>query len=127
MGVTPEGRVKNTVKRVLKRFEEEFDCELYTNWPVPGGYGESMLDLVGCAFGKFFAIETKAPGKTITERQRQCAARMERAGAKVFIIDQTDAEHEQFRQLWFWLITQYRLSRNTDNEIDQDGRVRVRV
>lgn len=39
--------------------------------PVPSGYGVPTLDFIGCYKGFFFAIETKAPGKEPTPRQRK--------------------------------------------------------
>jgi hypothetical protein len=54
------------------------------------GLGATTLDCLGCYKGKFFAIETKAPGKSLTPRQRIVVANMRRAGALVFIIDGTD-------------------------------------
>jgi hypothetical protein len=55
--------------------------------PVPSGFGKSGLDYTGCHYGRFFAIETKAPGKRPTARQLTTIEQMRRAGAKVFVID----------------------------------------
>jgi hypothetical protein len=79
---TPEGKVKRKVSTFLKSVDQ-----LYYTMPVPSGYGESTLDYLGCYKGHFFAIETKAPGGRPTARQEQCMSLMERAGAKVFVID----------------------------------------
>lgn len=87
---TPEGKVKNWVKQVIRGYEAKYATSIYTNWPVPGGYGESMLDLVGCAYGRMFMIEVKRPGKVMTDRQTQCAARVMRAGGIVYEIDHID-------------------------------------
>lgn len=87
--MTPEGKVKAKVSAVLKAADR-----MYYNMPVPGGYGESTLDYVGCYCGRFFAIETKAPGQKPTDRQRMIIAMMERAGAKVFVIDGDTQELE---------------------------------
>jgi len=92
---TPEGKMKRRVSALLKAYEPE----LYYWMPVPGGYGESTLDYVGCLHGKFFAIETKAPDKKPTPRQLQIANRMILAGADVFIVG-TD---EQLECLHRWL------------------------
>lgn len=91
MASTPEGKVKAKVSAILKRTES-----LYYTMPVPGGFGESTLDYVGCHLGRFFAIETKAPGKKPTERQLMIAEMMRRAGAKVFIIDGDTTELEKW-------------------------------
>lgn len=82
MATTPEGKVKKKVSELLKSTPH---C--YYTMPVPGGYGESTLDYIGCHMGRFFAIETKAPGKHPTDRQNMIIAMMRRAGAKVFVID----------------------------------------
>lgn len=82
MAQKPEGKVKQKVSGLLKATPGT-----YYDMPVPGGFGGSTLDYVGCHRGDFFAIETKAPGKKPTPRQRQIIARMTAAGAKVFVID----------------------------------------
>lgn len=83
--MTPEGRVKAAVKRVLDKYKG-----FYTFWPVPSGYGPSSLDCLLCVCSRFVAIETKAPGKKPTPRQKLTIERIERAGGVVFIIDGTD-------------------------------------
>jgi hypothetical protein len=80
---TPEGKIKRKITALLK----EYEPELFYNMPVPGGYGESLLDYIGCIRGCFFAIEAKAPGKKPTERQGQIISRIKDAGGEVFIID----------------------------------------
>jgi hypothetical protein len=85
MARTPEGHIKEKVSRLLSKV-----TELYYFMPVPGGFSASTLDYICCHRGRFFAIETKAPGKHPTPRQRSIMASMIRAGAKVFIIDSTD-------------------------------------
>lgn len=55
--------------------------------PVVNGYGQPTLDYVGCINGWFFSVETKAPGKHPTPRQRQTMERMRAAGGAVFVID----------------------------------------
>ena len=82
MSSTPEGRVKRQVTDYLKS-----QSGLYYFMPVPSGYGESTLDYIGCYRGLLFAIETKAPGKHPTNRQKQIISAIERAGGAVFVID----------------------------------------
>lgn len=96
MATTPEGKVKRKVSAILA----EFASTTYYTMPVPGGYGESTLDYVGCNLGRFFAIETKAPGKKPTDRQNAIATMMTRAGGKVFVID---GEPSQLEELRVWL------------------------
>ena len=80
MAATPEGRVKDKVKRLLKKY----GC--YQFWPVQTGYGAPTLDCIACAFGHFIGIETKAPGKHPTPRQKLTIEDMRDAGATVFVI-----------------------------------------
>lgn len=79
---TPEAKVKAAVKKLLASYDG-----LYYNMPVPGGYGEPMLDFVGCFKGKFFMVETKAEGKKLTPRQEYVRLRVENAGGRVFIVE----------------------------------------
>ena len=81
--ITPEGRIKEKIKDVLKLYEPE----LWFHMAVPYGYGEQTLDFVGCFHGCFFAVEAKAPGKEPTSLQRRTIARMRIAGGTVFIVD----------------------------------------
>jgi hypothetical protein len=82
--MTPEGEVKAAVKKALA----ELGCWWYM--PVPGGYGEPSLDFL-CAFeGRMFAIETKAPGKKLTPRQRATIRKMEKHNIKCIMWDSTD-------------------------------------
>lgn len=56
--MTPEGRVKDAVKKVLKR------RGIWYYMPVQNGMGVvGIPDLICCWHGHFLAIETKAPGK----------------------------------------------------------------
>lgn len=86
MAKTPEGAVKKKVKEMLDQYQA------YHNWPVPAGYGEPMLDCVGCHDARFFAIETKAPGERLTPRQGYVKEKMEVAKGKVFVIGEHELE-----------------------------------
>lgn len=92
--MTPEGKVKAQVKKLLAQYP------VYGWWPVPCGYGESSLDYVGCLKGRFFAVETKAPGKKLTERQKQVSKRITAAGGEVFVIDGRDGLEDL--EMWLW-------------------------
>lgn len=93
--MTPEGRVKKYVTAFLQH-------QLYCWWtmPVPSGLGQSTLDYVGVSYGRMFMIETKAPGKQLTPRQRYTKECAEAAGAKVFVVDNTDRVPAEM-VLWF--------------------------
>jgi hypothetical protein len=87
---TPEGKVKDKVKKMLKAFGPE----VYSHWPVQNGMGSPTLDCVGCAFGVYFAIETKVEGKDLTPRQQTTADQMIAAGAVVFVVrNELDVEN----------------------------------
>ena len=77
---TEEGKIKDAVKAYLKKRGAWYFM------PVPVGYGVSTLDFLGCWNGKFFAIETKAPGSKLTPRQELTIKQLEEAGAIVFMI-----------------------------------------
>lgn len=78
--MTPEGRVKNLVKKALNALGE--DCWRFM--PVQTGFGAPALDFLICYRGRFISIETKAPGKKLTPMQQGTKAAMEAAGGLVF-------------------------------------------
>lgn len=84
--MTPEGKVKNEVKKVLAKYKSQIDGF----WPVPAGYGESHLDYVGCVAGYFLSIETKKPGSKPTPRQNHRIDCVRRAGGVALVIDGTE-------------------------------------
>tara|TARA_R110000868_G_C10638212_1_gene743872 strand:- start:217 stop:516 length:300 start_codon:yes stop_codon:yes gene_type:complete len=79
--MTPEGVVKQAVKERLKV------AGAYYHMPVMNGYGAPTLDIIGSHLGRYFAIETKAPGKKPTPRQEDTIERIRASGGKVFVID----------------------------------------
>ena len=82
--MTPEGKVKKAVKQRLD------ELGAYHFWPVQTGYGNATLDCLGCCQGKFFGLETKAPGEKLTARQKITALKMRDAGALVFVVDSVE-------------------------------------
>lgn len=98
---TPEGKVKEKVKRLLKKY----GC--YQFWPVQSGYGAPTLDCLACAFGHFIGIETKAPGKRPTPRQKLTIEDMKEAEATVFVIGEKlldDGTYSGMGELEAWLL-----------------------
>jgi len=66
MSLTPEGAVKNKVKRWLK------DQGIWFFMPMQNGMGRvGIPDFICCHGGKFLAIETKAPGKRMSTSANQ--------------------------------------------------------
>lgn len=85
--MTPEGRVKSRVKDILTAYKPH----VYGNWIVQNGMGTPTLDYIGCCCGRYFSVETKAPGKKPTARQAKTVADIEIASGRVFVIDDVDA------------------------------------
>lgn len=83
--MTPEGRVKDQIKKLLKRYH------VYYHMAVLNGMGAPSLDFVCCHRGRYIAIEAKAPDKKPTARQEVTMAEMAAAGAFVFAVS-CDAE-----------------------------------
>ena len=79
---TPEGKIKAAVNKLLDKHKG-----LYRFMPVPGGFGASSLDYLVCVHGQFLAIETKAPGKKPTDRQKMVIGQILRAGGTALVID----------------------------------------
>lgn len=66
--MTPEGRVKAEIKKVLQRRGAWFYM------PIQNGMGViGIPDFIVCLRGRFIAIEAKAPGKesTVTANQQK--------------------------------------------------------
>ena len=79
---TPEGRVKEIVRKVLKEYGVWFFS------PVSNGMGvHGIPDFVGIFRGKSLMVETKALGRKPTPRQEMQIAAIRAAGGKVFVID----------------------------------------
>ena len=96
MALTPEGKVKRQVTKLLKAA-----TKVYYFMPVQTGYGSPTLDYLGSSRGRAFAIETKAPGKEPTMRQKAIINEMKAAGMKVFVIAGNPQEYEELR-LWLF-------------------------
>jgi len=95
--VTPEGKIKRKVRELLSQFE------VYSFAPVQMGYGARTLDFLGCHNGRFFAIETKADGKKLTEQQEWIRQRILKAGGECFVIATADVQHPEWERLRLWL------------------------
>mgnify|MGYP005854010185 CR=1 FL=1 len=87
--MTPEGRTKARIKKVLAAY----DC--YVHMPVMTGYGRQELDfqcarkryMSGELVWELFFIEAKAHGSDPTPLQWTTINRHRALGRKVFIID----------------------------------------
>lgn len=81
---TPEGKVKEKIKKLLKEYGA------YYHMPVQNGMGAPSLDLICCIKGKYFAIETKAGNKQPTPRQEETIKQIQRAGGKCFVVNEVE-------------------------------------
>jgi hypothetical protein len=84
MASTPEGKVKDGVRKILKEWG------IWYYQPVQNGMGQvGIPDFVCCWQGKFLAIETKAPGKLshVTPNQIRVLAEIEHSGGLSFVVD----------------------------------------
>ena len=60
MAQTPEGKVKDKVKRLFKKYEKQ-GLYIWYFMPPGGPYGRAGVpDIIACVEGKFFGIECKA-------------------------------------------------------------------
>lgn len=91
--MTPEGKVKAKVKRLLDKYKARYEF-----WPVPYGYGASTLDCLICYRGRFIAVETKAPGKKPTDRQKMIISQILAAGGIALVVD-GDTAIEKLREV----------------------------
>lgn len=82
--MTPEGKVKEKIKNLLRRYG------VYYHMPVMNGMGAPTLDFIACPNGRFMAIEAKVDGKNLTARQHVTKAEMEASGGFVFRVSNAD-------------------------------------
>jgi hypothetical protein len=82
MAMTPEGRIKAKLDRMLKEEGAWFFS------PQAGPYGRSGIpDRIGCVLGRMFAVECKADRtKKPTRLQQQAMEQLAGAGAVVFLV-----------------------------------------
>lgn len=95
--MTPEGRVKDHVKRYLKA------KGAYWFMPVQNGMGAPSLDFLVCYKGRWLAIETKTGTKDMTPRQRVTARLMEAAGGETVLVNESDTVKNQLDPTFFAL------------------------
>jgi hypothetical protein len=81
---TPEGRVKDAIRKWLR------GEDVYIFSPVQTGYGSRTLDLLICWCGRFVAIEVKRPGGKATKLQEQIMEDIIAAGGIAFCTDSLD-------------------------------------
>lgn len=87
--------LEKTVKAAVRKRLKEIGA--YQFWSVPFGLGDTTVDVLFCYKGIFGGIETKAPGKHPTLRQKITLEKIKAAGGLTFVIDTTEKADELFR------------------------------
>ncbi len=85
---TPEGAVKERVKRLLREHGAYWHC------PVQNGLGAPSLDFICCHEGRYFGIETKAGNKKMTPRQETTSNAIRLAGGLAFLVNEVEGLDE---------------------------------
>jgi 4-aminobutyrate aminotransferase-like enzyme len=116
--MTPEGKVKASVKYAMKKLG------VWAYMPVQNGMGrvgipdficcvptEITPDMVGKTIGVFMGVETKAPGKIkhTTPNQRSVLRQIHEAGAVAVVADASDTVTEAIGKLRALGETEYRV------------------
>lgn len=85
--MTPEGKVKARIKKVLA------EVGAYYAMPMGTGFGNSGVpDFLICHKGKFLAVEAKAGGNKPTALQEKHLNDIRNAGGIALVIDETNVE-----------------------------------
>lgn len=95
MAMTPEGRVKASVRKLLA------ELGAYHFSPPANGYGRMGIpDIIGCYRGYFFAIECKAGRGKTTALQELEIERIREAGGVAWVVNE-----ENIEEIETWLRT----------------------
>lgn len=87
MAMTPEGRVKAAVRKMLG------ELGAYHFAPPANGYGRMGIpDIIGCYRGYFFAIECKAGRGKLTALQELEIERIREAGGVAWVVNEENIE-----------------------------------
>ena len=87
MASTPEAKVKEKIKKILK------ERGAYYAMPMGTGYGNSGVpDFLGCLNGEFLAIEAKAGRGVPTALQEKNMRDIEKAGGRTLVINEQSLE-----------------------------------
>jgi pantoate kinase len=85
MAQTPEGKVKDKIKKILKSHN------IYFAMPMGTGYGNAGVpDFLCCFGGRFLAIEAKAAGGKVTALQQKNLSEVERSGGMAWVVDEAN-------------------------------------
>lgn len=87
MSMTPEGKVKDVIKKRLA------EAGVYFFMPRGTVYGRRGIpDIVGCMNGRFFAIEVKAGKNRPTKLQSMEHDFVRAAGGVVLVVNETNLD-----------------------------------
>lgn len=95
MALTPEGKVKAAIKKLLK------ERGIYYYMPVQNGMGiVGVPDIICCVDGRFMAIEVKAPGKrgNTTANQDRQIMEIHAAGGIAIVADSVEQVERCLRE-----------------------------
>jgi hypothetical protein len=82
---TPEGRVKDKIKKILK------DYDVYYHMTVTSGYGKSGVPDFVCSYkGRFIGIEAKAGAGKLTALQERHLYEIRLHGGIALVINETN-------------------------------------
>jgi hypothetical protein len=85
MANTPEGKVKDKIKKILKAHN------IYYAMPHGAGFGNAGVpDFLCCVEGKFIAVEAKANGGQVTALQQKNLSDVEASGGSAWVVDETN-------------------------------------
>ena len=85
--MTPEVKVKNAVKKLLK------ENNAYFCMPVTGGFGASGVpDIIACYRGFFVGIECKAGKGKVTALQQKNLDDISKAGGGAVVVNEDNLE-----------------------------------
>jgi len=85
MAQTPEGKVKDKIKKILKA------NNIYFAMPMGTGYGNAGVpDFLCCFKGKFVAIEAKANGGETTALQKKNLKDIESCGGQAWVVSEAN-------------------------------------
>jgi len=84
--MTPEGKVKAEVKKILKQYD------VWYFMPVAGRSVGGVPDFICCVQGQFLAIETKAGSGQLTPLQKATLISIDRAGGSTLVIHPENIE-----------------------------------
>lgn len=87
MSRTPEGKVKDEVRKIFQSINDKWPGRLWYCMPMGQLYGKrGVPDFLVCVNGKFLAIETKAEGGKLTAMQKLELRKVAEAGGYNLVV-----------------------------------------